>query len=283
MAIARTVAGSEIVAADAMAVYRGLDIGTAKPTPSDRAEVVHHGLDLADPHETVTVVDYRRHVDQALAAIAGRGHRALLVGGTGLYLRVVMDQLDPPGVWPELRSELESDIVIGGEAELCRLYAELRVRDPDAAVRIDPANARRIVRALEVCRGSGRRFSSFGPGLGTYPDIATRQVGLGWDRPVLARRIAERVEAQLNSGWLDEVARVWGQCGRGASQVIGYGELAEHLAGRCSLDEAVANVVARTRRYAVRQERWLRRDPRIEWYSGEEPDTVVASVIREWQ
>jgi tRNA dimethylallyltransferase len=282
MAIARAVAGCEIVAADAMTVYRGLDVGTAKPTARDRADVVHHCLDLADPSEDLTVVDYRRHADGALAAIAERRHRALLVGGTGLYLRAVLDRLDPPGIWPEVRAELEARIAAGGHHELGELHAELHAADPDAAARIEPGNARRIVRALEVWRGSGRRFSSFGPGLASYPPIATRQVGLAWNREALTERLAERVDAQLAAGWLDEVAGVWDRCGRTASQVIGYRELAAHLAGDCSLDEAVANVVARTRRFAVRQERWLRRDPRIEWYCGEEPDVVVASVVSTW-
>src|SRR5262245_26946512 len=159
MAAAGAVPGTEIVAVDAMQVYRGMDIGTAKPSAADRAAVRHHGIDLVDPSVDFTVADYRRSYDEALATITGR---PLLVAGTGLYLTAVIDRLDVPGVWPQIRAELAGE-------DLDSLWRRLDQLDPVAADRIEPGNRRRVVRALEVCLGSGRRFSSFGPGVGSYP------------------------------------------------------------------------------------------------------------------
>jgi tRNA dimethylallyltransferase len=279
LAVARAT-GAELIAVDAMTVYRGMDIGTAKATLDERAEVPHHCLDLADPADEVTLVAYRDTARAALADASSRGVRTILVGGTGLYVRAVLDGLDPPGRWPDIRAGLEA-LAVTPEA-IVALHRELTERDPEAAARIEPGNARRIVRALEVCRGSGQPFSSFGPGLEAYPTVPTRQVGLQWDRGELERRIARRVDAQLSAGWLAEVAALWPVMGRTARQVIGYGELAEHLDGAISLEEARARIVARTRKFAVRQERWFRRDPRIEWISGDRADDLVASVVSEW-
>jgi len=164
--------GAEIVSLDSMAVYRGMDIGTAKPTPVDRAEVAHHGLDLADPSQDVTLVRFKAAADAALADIDARRHRALLVAGTGLYLRAVIDGLDPPGQWPLLRVQFEDDPDLPG------LYRRLVELDPATAAKTDPANRRRIARALEVTVGGGRPFSDFGPGLATYPTVDTVQIGL---------------------------------------------------------------------------------------------------------
>ena len=168
MAAARAVAGTEIVAVDAMQVYRGMDIGTAKPTAADRAAVAHHGLDLVDPSDDFTVSDYRARLRRGdRRGIAGR---PLLVAGTGLYLAAVVDRLDIPGRWPTVRAELECRPATS--AALHRRLAEL---DPVAAARIEPGNRRRIVRALEVMLGSGRPFSSFGPGLQAYPPTRRRR------------------------------------------------------------------------------------------------------------
>ena len=257
MAAARTVAGTEIVAVDAMQVYRGMDIGTAKPTPADRESVVHHLLDLAEPSATFTVRDYQDAYDRVVPTIAGR---ALLVAGTGLYLSTVVDRLEIPARYPEVRVELDAE----PDPEV--LHRRLAALDPVAAGRIEPGNRRRTARALEVVLGSGRPFSSYGPGLQAYPPTPVTMIGLRWPRPALAARVAARVEVMMGAGLLDEVARVdAGGLSRTAAQALGYKELIEHLEGRSTLDAAVASIVLRTRQFAVRQDRWFRRDPRVRW------------------
>lgn len=261
MAAATAVPGTEIVAVDAMQVYRGMDVGTAKPTAAERAAVVHHGLDLVDPAAEMTVAAFRTHCDAALAAIDARGHRALVVAGTGLYLTAVVDRLEPPGRWPDVRAELEA------QPDTARLRARLAELDPAAAARIEPGNRRRIVRALEVTIGAGRPFSSFGPGVAAFPATDVVQFGIRWPRPDLARRIAARVDAMLRAGLLDEVRRIHaGGLSRVAAQALGYKELIDHLEGRTTLAEATATIVGRTRRFATRQERWFGRDPRVRWF-----------------
>lgn len=264
MAVAAT-GGWEIVAVDAMQVYRGMDIGTAKPTAADRALVPHHCLDLVEPWDDFSVTDFVAAAQAALDEIRRRGSRPLLVAGTGLYLRAITDPLDIPGQWPALRAELERR---AREESVAALHAELTARDPLAASRIEPANARRIVRALEVTLGSGRPFSSYGPGLDNYPPVPFVQVGMRWPRSDLGRRIEHRVRTMMQAGLLDEVRALAGHphgMSRTARQALGYKELLDHLAGRWTLDEAVAAIVLRTRQFAVRQERWFRRDPRIRW------------------
>lgn len=277
LAYARTVAGVELVSVDSMQVYRGMDIGTAKPTPAERAEIIHHGLDLAEPTEEVTVVRFQAAFNDAAASIASRRHRALLVGGTGLYLRAVVDHLDPPGQWPATR------IALDAEPDTVALHGRLAALDPVAAARIEPTNRRRIVRALEVCLGSGRPFSSFGPGLDRYPPSDVIQFGLRWPRSTLAARIEARFDEQLAAGWLAEVAALAGRpLSRTASQALGYRELFDHLTGHCSLDEARARALARTRRFAVRQERWFRRDPRIRWFDVDgDPLALLPALLAE--
>ena len=277
MAVARALGDVELVVVDALQAYRGMDIGTAKPTPAERAEVPHHGLDLADPWEEVTVVRYLAAYDQAVAAISARGHRPLLVGGTGLYLRAAVDRLQPPGQWPEVRVALEA------EPDTEALHARLRRLDPAAAAKMEPSNRRRVVRALEVCVGSGRPFSSYGPGLDQYPAAPIVQIGLRWRRDDLTRRIDRRFHDLLAAGFVDEVRRLAAASpplSRTARQAIGYAELLDHVAGRCSLDDAVARAVARTRRFAVRQERWFRRDPRVHWVGiTTDPLDAVPAVL----
>jgi tRNA dimethylallyltransferase len=274
LAVARAVPGAELVAVDAMQVYRGMDIGTAKPTAAERAEIVHHGLDLAEPHEDFTVVRYARAYDEALTAIAGI---PLLVGGTGLYLRAVVDRLEAPGQWAEVRAELEA------EPSTPALHERLAALDPAAAARMEPTNRRRVVRALEVCVGSGRPFSSFGPGLDAYPPTEVVQIGLRWRRDALTARIEARLHAMVEAGFVAEVAALAARpegLSRTARQAIGYAELLDHVDGRLSLDEAVATTVARTRRFAVRQDRWFRRDPRIHWVDiAEDPAEAVPAVL----
>ena len=263
MAAARRDVGVEIVSVDAMQVYRGMDIGTAKPTRAERAEVRHHLVDLVDPGEEFAVAEFLHAAREALGDIARRGQRALLVAGTGLYHRVVIDDIDLPGQWPEIRAELDEDAARLGPAAL---HARLADLDPVAAARMEPTNTRRVVRALEVCVGSGRPFSSFGPGLDVYPPNQVAQLGLRWPRDVLARRIEQRVHAMIDAGLVAEVTALLERpISRTARQALGYKELIEHLEGRCTLDAAVATIVTGTRQLAVRQERWFRRDPRVRW------------------
>jgi tRNA dimethylallyltransferase len=262
-----------------MGVYRGMDVGTAKATPAERAEVPHHLLDLVEPHEEFSLTRFQAAAAEALDAVAARGRTAVLVGGTGLYLQAVVDGLTPPGRWPEVHAALDAD---PDTAALHRRLAEL---DPVAAHRMEPGNRRRVLRALEVCVGSGRPFSSFGPGLGAYPPRAVAQVGLRRPRGALGERVEARLAAQLDAGFLDEVARLdarpegWS---RTAAQALGYRELRAHLRGELGLAEAVAEAVRRTRRFAIRQERWFRRDPRIAWVdveAGSSPEDVLAATL----
>jgi tRNA dimethylallyltransferase len=274
MAAATAVAHVEIVVVDAMQVYRGMDIGTAKPSAADRAAVVHHCLDLAGPDEEMSVTEYRRAYDAALDGIAARPPaRALLVAGTGLYLTAAIDRLDLPGAWPDVRAALDR------EPDTVALYDRLKSLDPDAADKIDPANRRRILRALEVTIASGQPFSSFGPGVAAFPPTNVVQFGIRWARDDLAERIEQRVQAMMAAGLLDEVARLSTHgLSPTAGQALGYKELIEHLDGRLGLDEAVAAIVSRTRRFAARQDRWFRRDPRVRWI---DVDATAADPLAE--
>ena len=262
MHVAQQLGDVEIVAVDAMQVYRGMDIGTATPTASDQAAVRHHCLDLVDPSQRFTATQFQEAANRALDDIASRTRRALLVGGTGLYLTAVIDELVFPGEWPDIRAELEADEDTAG------LFARLSALDPAAAARIEPANRRRIVRALEVCLGSGAKFSDAGPGTAAYPDNGVVQVGIRWQRDALARRITQRVDEMIAGGLVDEVrALVSGEVpmSHTAAQALGYKEMIGHLEGTTTLVEARDEVVLRTVQFAVRQERWFRRDPRITW------------------
>ncbi|HEX6596824.1 MAG TPA: tRNA (adenosine(37)-N6)-dimethylallyltransferase MiaA, partial [Acidimicrobiales bacterium] len=222
--LARALGDVEIVSVDSMQVYRGMDIGTAKPTAAEQAEVPHHLLDLAEPSEDFSVKRFQQAATEALAAIEARGHRALLVGGTGLYLNAVVDGLNVPGSWPALREELEGHAAT--PAGVGALYRQLATADPTAAARIEPANARRIVRALEVTLGSGRRFSSFGPGVGAFPPSRFRMAGVWLPRGVVAARIEARYTDQVRHGFVDEVAALAQRpLSRTARQALGYREL----------------------------------------------------------
>jgi tRNA dimethylallyltransferase len=282
MALAARHPEIELVAVDAMQVYRRMDIGTAKPTPADRATVRHHCLDLVDACDEFTVSDFAAAAQSALGDLGRRDRRAVLVAGTGLYLRSITDPMEMPGRWPDVRVELERRVADVGLAALHRQLTEL---DPRAASKMEPTNARRVVRALEVVLGSGRPFSSFGPGVDAYPSTPYVQIGLRWPRPLLAERIALRVHRMIAVGLLDEVsALAAGPVSRTARQALGYKELFEHLDGACTLDAAIATIITRTRQFAVRQERWFRRDPRIRWIDIEaDPVATVLPVLEsEW-
>lgn len=269
----------EIVTVDSMQVYRGMDIGTAKPTEGDRARVPHHMLDLADPWDDFDVATFQEEARAAIADIEGRGKRALLVGGTALYLRAVVDDLRLPGQFPEVRAALEEDPDTEG------LHARLTELDPLAASRMEPTNRRRIVRALEVTLGSGAPFSSYGPGLSTHPETRFTLVALEWSRDALDRRIEERFAAQLAEGFVDEVRGLLADprgLSRSAGQALGYKELAMHVADGVPLDETVELAVQRTRRFSRRQEKWFRRDPRMRRLDadGRTPDDLAVELAR---
>jgi tRNA dimethylallyltransferase len=273
MHVASTLGDVDVVAIDAMQVYRRMDIGTAKPTAADRAAVRHYCLDLVEPSERFTATQFQAEASRALDRIQASGRRALLVGGTGLYLTAVVDELVFPGEWPEIRAELETN------ADTAGLYRRLAELDPPAAGKIEPNNRRRIVRALEVCLGSGERFSDAGPGTATFPDNGVVQVGIRWPRSELARRIAQRVDAMITDGLVDEVRQLLADdppMSRTAAQALGYKEMIDHVEGRSSLSAARDEVVLRTVQFAVRQERWYRRDPRVRWIDVSDVDPVDA-------
>jgi tRNA dimethylallyltransferase len=278
--LARRAGDVEIVSVDSMQVYRGMDIGTAKPSAGERAEVRHHLLDLADPSEEFSLARFLAAACAALGDVEARGRRALLVGGTGLYVRAVVDDLEIPGRYPDARAEVEA------EGNTLALHARLAGLDPVAAGRMEPTNRRRVVRALEVTLGSGRPFSSFGPGLDAYPPTAVPQVGLRVPPAVLDARIEGRVAAMVGDGLVEEVralaARPEGLSAT-ARQALGYRELLDHLERGTSLEGAIAETVARTRRFARRQVRWFRRDPRIRWLDvGDSGVDGDPGPLRDW-
>ena len=276
LAAARRELDVEIVSVDSMQVYRGMDIGTAKPTAAERAEVPHHLLDVADPWEDFTLAWFARAARAAVASIEARGHRALLVGGTGLYLRAVIDDLDVPGRYPEARE------VLDGDADTVGLHRRLTELDPVAAGRMEPTNRRRVVRALEVTLGSGRPFSSFGPGLDVYPASRFHLVGVGLPHEVVAARIEARYHRQMADGFLDEVRRLLADergLSRTARQALGYRELIAHLDGESTLDEALELAIRRTRRFARRQRSWFGRDPRIRWLEASDDPTALLPAL----
>ena len=281
MAVAQQQTNSQspvhIVAVDAMQVYRDMNIGTAKPTLSDQNLVPHHCIDLVDSHERFTVAEFKKSATEALSRIDKANGRALLVAGTGLYLTAVIDDLVLPGEFPETRATLEQ------EPNTALLFEQLAQLDPIAIEKIERSNRRRIIRALEVCIGSGRAFSSFGPGTSAYPENGVVQIGLRWNRDRLAQRVADRVYAMMNEGLLSEVTALRNSrdgLSRTAAQALGYKELLLHLEGKMSLDQAVEETIIHTRQFAVRQERWFRRDPRIKWVSiSEDPVAEIVPVV----
>jgi tRNA dimethylallyltransferase len=277
LALARQDPTWELVSVDSMQVYRGMDIGTAKPTPAEQAEVRHHLIDVLDPWEDATVAWFQAEARSVLAELELRGRRGLLVGGTGLYVQAVVDDLDIPGQHPQVRAALEA------EPDTAALHARLRALDPVAAERMEPGNRRRILRALEVTLGSGRPFSSFGPGVHAHPSTSFTLVGLGVEQAVLAERIEARYLLQMEAGFLDEVRRLVEDprgLSRTARQALGYKELIDHLDGVLGLDEAVDLAIRRTRRFARRQRAWFRRDERIAWLDGAAPLDALLPALR---
>lgn len=267
----------EIVSVDSMQVYRGMDIGTAKPTLAEQAEIRHHCIDLVEASAEFTVGDFKPAHDTAIADIGSRGAVGLVVGGTGLYHRVVIDDFDLPGEFPVVRAELEA------HADTEAMHQRLAALDPLAASRMEPGNRRRVVRALEVTIGSGRPFSSFGPGVNTYGESPVRQIGLRWPRTVITERLSARVHAMIDAGLIEEVRGLHATgMSRSAGQALGYKEIVDHLEGRIGKDEAIDTIITRTRQFAVRQDRWFRRDPRVRWIDVErDPISEVVPAVLE--
>jgi tRNA dimethylallyltransferase len=282
----------ELVSVDSMAVYRGMDIGTAKPTPEERAVVPYHLIDLVDVSEEFTVRQFQSAGRRALAGIAAHNHGALLVGGTGLYLRSLIDDLTIPGRYPGVASSLATALDAAGPegsgeqgAALSALHHRLAELDPVAAGRVEPSNRRRLVRALEVTIGSGRPFSSFGPGLERYPPTSVCLVGIRHDPSDLDRRIAERFDRLMDLGFLEEVRSLAGRPGgmsKTARQALGYRELLTHVDEGVPLADAVDQAIRRTRAFSRRQMAWFRRDPRIVWLEPDaDPVSSIAALFRE--
>ncbi|MDR1387078.1 MAG: tRNA (adenosine(37)-N6)-dimethylallyltransferase MiaA [Propionibacteriaceae bacterium] len=257
----------EIVSADSMSVYRGMDIGTAKPSLACRRRVPHHLIDLMEVTESASVAQFQALARAAIADCQARRALPIVVGGSALYLRAVIDRFDFPGSDPERRAALEAELAqIGPEA----LHRRLVQLDPTAAAGIQPGNGRRLVRALEAIAVSGAFRSSL-PQL-DYALDGVVQIGLDLPRPELDRRIAQRVDQMWRDGLLEEVAGLLQRglaSGRTAARAIGYRQAIDQLAGRSSADQARQETVQRTRRFARRQLSWWRRDPRIEWLQGD--------------
>lgn len=277
--VARRLGDVELVCVDSMTVYRGMDLATAKPGPEARAAVRHHLLDLVDPEDEFTVSQFQAAARAALAGVVRRGRRALLVGGTGLYLRSVVDDLRLPGRWPDVAAALEEEA--DGPGGVPALHERLVRLDPVAASRTTSTNRRRVVRALEVTIGSGRPFSSYGPGLTAYPPTPFALIGLPFEPETVDRRIEERFQRWLEDGLVEEVrALAARRPSRTARQALGYRELLAHVEQGAPLEACVAEAVRRTRNFARRQWSWFRRDPRIRWVApGETPAVVVAEAL----
>ncbi|GAA4938978.1 tRNA dimethylallyltransferase [Actinomycetospora succinea] len=274
-ALARRGSGAEVVNADAMQLYRGMDVGTAKLPPDARRGVPHHLLDVLDVTDTATVAAYQRDARAAVDAIRARGRVPLVVGGSGLYVQAVLDDLEFPGTDPALRARLDAELAAVGPGQM---HARLAARDPDAARDILTSNGRRIVRALEVVELTGRPFAASLPVPGA-PRHDAVLVGLDRDTAVLDERIEVRVDAMLAGGLVDEVAALADRGlrdGVTASRAVGYREVLEHLDGAIDLDEARRRTVVATRRLVRRQRSWFRRDTRVQWLDAAAPDLVAA-------
>ncbi|WP_225983961.1 tRNA (adenosine(37)-N6)-dimethylallyltransferase MiaA [Epidermidibacterium keratini] len=273
---------AEILNADSMQVYAGMDIGTGKITPDQMRGITHHLFDLWPVTHDATVAEYQAVARDCIADVRSRGKLPILVGGSGLYITAVIDDLRFPGTDPAVRARLESELAERGAAAL---HERLADTDPQAASRILPSNGRRLVRALEVIELTGEPFSAQLPQLaGDRPVYRSAQVALDWPAPLLAERIAARVQQMWRDGLVDEVAQLREQGieqGRTASRALGYAQVLAFLRGEISEDDAREQTTAATRRFARRQRSWLRRDPRISWFdvaSGVPVDELAHTI-----
>ena len=268
---------AEIVAVDAFTVYRGMDVGTAKPTVEERERVPHHLVDVLSPAEVCSVEWFQSAARAAIDEVVLRGRTPLLVGGSGLYFRAVVDPLEFPPADPQIRDQLVQRYADDPAAA----HRELTAVDPDAAGRMDPSNLRRAIRALEVHQLTGRPFSDWYRAWTQYRSSYDnlKVVGVDTGRADLARRIDERADTMMAGGWLEECRRLAAlDLSPTAQQAIGYRELLDHLAGGLDLDAAVTRIKTRTRQYAVRQDRWFRADPRVQWTSADNAPDLVRSL-----
>ncbi|MFF7032146.1 tRNA (adenosine(37)-N6)-dimethylallyltransferase MiaA [Streptomyces albidoflavus] len=262
--------GGEVVNADSMQLYRGMDIGTAKLTEAERGGIPHRLLDIWPVTETASVAEYQRLARAEIDRLLAEGRTPVLVGGSGLYVRGAVDHLDFPGTDPEVRARLEEELAAHGPGPL---HTRLAAADPEAAAAILPSNGRRIVRALEVIEITGRPFTANLPRHDSVYD--TVQIGVDVARPELDARIADRVDRMWAAGLVDEVRALEAEGlreGRTASRALGYQQVLAALAGECTDQEARAETVRATKRFARRQDSWFRRDPRVHWLSGAAAD-----------
>ncbi|MCX4819804.1 tRNA (adenosine(37)-N6)-dimethylallyltransferase MiaA [Streptomyces sp. NBC_01142] len=276
--------GGEVVNADSMQLYRGMDIGTAKLTADERGGIAHQLLDIWDVTETASVAEYQKLARAEIDRLLAEGRTPVLVGGSGLYVRGAIDALEFPGTDPEVRARLEEELTADGSGAL---HTRLAAADPEAGKAILPSNGRRIVRALEVIEITGKPFTANLPGHDAVYD--TVQIGVDVARPELDERIALRVDRMWGAGLVDEVRALEAQGlreGRTASRALGYQQVLTALAGECSDQEAREETVRATKRFARRQDSWFRRDPRVHWLSGaaehrgELPHLALALVER---
>lgn len=276
MGLARAI-GGEIVSTDSMAMYRGMDIGTAKPSIADRAEVPHHLVDVWEIDHEATVAEFQELSRSALRDILQRECTPILVGGSGLYISAVLDDLNFPGTDAAIRSRLEQDLIDFGAPEL---HARLSARDPVAAAQINARNGRRIVRALEVIEMTGQPFTAKLPR--TSAGIDSVRIGLRIDRRTLDDRIQQRVQVMWEQGWVAEVEELLRRGldqTRTAGRAIGYRQIADALRGQITLEEAFTATVEATRRFARRQQRWFDRDQRIVWVDASSTVDDVRTVL----
>lgn len=260
--------GGEVVNADSMQLYRGMDIGTAKLTPAERGGIPHHLLDVWDVTDTASVAEYQRLARAEIDRLLAAGRVPVLVGGSGLYVKGAIDALEFPGTDPEVRARLEEELARNGSGAL---HARLADADPQAARAILAGNGRRIVRALEVIEITGKPFTANLPGDEAVYDAV--QIGVDVERPELDARITARVDRMWEAGLVDEVRHLETlglREGRTASRALGYQQVLAALAGECTEQEARAETVRATKRFARRQDSWFRRDARVRWLSGGE-------------
>ncbi|TLM82303.1 tRNA (adenosine(37)-N6)-dimethylallyltransferase MiaA [Pseudarthrobacter sp. NamE5] len=268
----------EVINADAMQFYRGMDIGTAKITWAERRGVPHHLLDILDVTQEASVSQFQQQARATIADVHARGKRAILAGGSGLYVRAVLDVLEFPGTDAALRQQLEADLAAKGAPALLE---RLRAVDPESAGRV--SDARRIIRALEVYELTGRPFSSFMPQREYFQPAI--QIGLTVDRDVLRERLARRVHRMVDSGLLAEVQRLDTQGlrqGKTAPRALGYSQFLRVIDGEVTIPEAAEDTIIATRQFARRQLTWFRADPRIQWLDWQDPELTAraASLCR---
>ena len=276
VALARTL-GGEVINADSMQLYRGMDIGTAKLTEAERGGVPHHLLDIWDVTEAANVADYQRLARAEIDRLHAEGRVPVLVGGSGLYVRAALDVMEFPGTDPAVRARLEAELELRGPGAL---HARLAAADPEAARAILPGNGRRIVRALEVVEITGKPFTANLPGHESVYD--TVQIGLSVPRPELDTRITLRVARMWDAGLVGEVRALEAaglREGLTASRALGYLQVLAALAGQCTLDEARAETVRATKRFARRQESWFRRDPRVHWLTAQGAELTEQALM----